>query len=63
MTPYKINSLVKRRDDKTILMIVDRRIVRDHNKGHYIKYTVIEPHRPHLQRYANHDGLIKLEAS
>ena len=63
MTPYKINSLVKRKGTKTILMIINRRLYRDHNTGFYVRYTIIEPHKPDYHSYANHDGLELLETT
>jgi hypothetical protein len=61
MTPYKIHSLVRRKGNKTILMITDRRVIRDRNRSFYVQYTVIEPHDPQYHSYANHDGLVPLE--
>jgi hypothetical protein len=63
MTPYKLHSLVKRKGEKIILMITDRRMIRDHRKGYYIQYTLIEPHSPQYHSYANHDGLVPLVSS
>jgi hypothetical protein len=63
MKPYKLHSLVKRKGLNTIFMITDRRMIRDHRKGYYIQYTLIEPHDPQYHSYANHDGLELLVSS
>lgn len=63
MKPYKINSLVMRKTDKAILMIIDRRFYRYNNGPLYIQYTLIQPHRPDHQTTAGHEGIVPLEAS
>ena len=63
MTPYKMHSLVRRKGDRTIFMVTNRRIMKDHNKGYYIKYVIVEPHDPFYHKYADHCELIPLGAS
>ena len=66
MKPYKLHSLVRRKGSKTILMIIDRRLYRVRSivmPTSYIKYTLIEPHKPDYQTTAKHDELVPLVSS
>lgn len=63
MTPYKMHSLVKRKGENTILVIIDRRLYRYNNGRLFIEYTLIEPHDAKYHSYANHDGLVPLVLS
>ena len=63
MLPYRIHSLVRRKGDNTIFMITNRRIMKDHYKGYYIKYVIVEPHDSYYHKYADHCELVPLEAS
>ena len=62
MSPFKINSLVVHKTSNTILMVIDRRILKDFY-GLYVSYTVIEPHNPAYKRVIREDHLTLLGAS
>ena len=62
MSPFKINSLVVDKTSNKILMVIDRRILKDFY-GLYVCYTVIEPHKPAYKRILRQSELTLLGAS
>ena len=61
MKPYKLNSLVRHGNRTPVYMIINRRITKDHS-GHFVIYTLIEPHKPSVKRVFSHYELKPLEA-
>jgi len=60
MKPYRLNSLVRHLDSAPVYMIINRRINKDYS-GHFVTYTLIEPHKPSVKRVFHHNELTPLE--
>ena len=61
MKPYRLNSLVRHGDKAPVYMIINRRINKAYS-GHFVTYTLIEPHKPSVKRVFHHNELTPLEA-
>ena len=61
MKPYRLNSLVRHLNRAPVYMIINRRISKDLS-GHFVIYTLIEPHKPSVKRVFSHYELKPLEA-
>ena len=61
MKPYRLNSLVRHGGKAPVYMIINRRINKDYS-GHFVTYTLIEPHKPSVKRVFHHNELTPLEA-